>query len=314
MTPSRFELVTNFRSPTFLALREAARRLGGDVHALPDLPGRETLRQGCFLGALVFMYGDPPLAEAAADLFREAGLPVALWQVDDPGYLHRPELREVTLRLARRCDLYFSHTRELDHEYAALGVKVEYLPTGARRLPGGDRLYAPPPPEDELSLDYVFVATPSAERRGRFHTLRELLPSHLRGGMIGGVEPLEALRLQRFARVSLFLGAHTGADGRPDGWGLSERSWEVPLVGGLLVQEDRKHLREHFLPGVDAVAFQGLAGCAELVARLCARPEERRAIAALAQQRVLREHMLEHRLARIVERLRAVRDGDRGQP
>lgn len=305
-----FHLVTNFRSPTCFALREAARRLGGAVTALPDVD-LGALRTRPPQGALVFMYGDPLQAEAAVDLFQEEGVPVAVWQVDDPGYFQRADLGGITRRVARKCDLYFSHTRELDEEYEKLGVRVEYLPTGARRLAGAEELCAPPPPEAELVLDYVFVATASPERRQAFESLRELLPRSLKGGMVSGVEPHEALRLQRFARVSLFLGAHTGADGRPDGWGLSERSWEVPLVGGLLVQEERKHLREHFSPGRDAVVFQGLAECAERVMQLCRRPAERRAIAERAQARVLHEHMLEHRLIRVVNGLREVRRAGR---
>ena len=307
-----FELITNFRSPTFLALEEAAPRIGGRVSALPDLDGVAALRERAPLGALVFMYGSPLLAESAIDLFRSEGIPVAVWQVDDPGYLHRPELREVTIRVARKADVYFSHTLELEEEYAALGVRVEYLPTAARRLPGSERMCAPPPRDEELRLDYAFMATASPERRRAWRRLKELLPDRLRGRFVSRFDPVEGLHHQRYARVSLYLGAHTGTGGRPDGWGLSERSWEVPLVGGLLLQEDRRHLRDHFQPGVDpdvssAVAFESLEECAEKIVWLCEHPMERRAITTRAQARVVEQHMLEHRLARIAERLRAVR-------
>lgn len=302
-----FELITNFRSWSSFALEEAATRIGGRVTALSDLEGVEALRERAPLGAVVFMYGSPLQAECAVDLFRRERIPVAVWQVDDPGYLHRPELREVTIRVAQKADVYFSHTLELEEEYAALGVRVEYLPTAARRFPGGEQLCAPPAREGELGLEYVFVATSTPERRRAFAFLQELLPARLRGGFVSGLEPVSALRLQRFARVSLYLGAHTGTGERPDGWGLSERSWEVPLVGGLLLQEDRKHLRDHFQPDIDAVVFKSLEECASKLVWLCDHPEERRVIAARAQARVQEQHMLEHRLARIVARLRAVR-------
>lgn len=301
-----FRLLTNFRSPTCAALQEAGRRLGGEVLALDDLADLQAIRTWNPLGALVFMYGSPHQAEATVDLLQRLSIPVAVWQVDDPGYLRREELRDVTIRIARKCDLYFSHTTELQAEYASLGIALEYLPTGARRLLGAEALCGPPPRDAELDLDYVFVCTVSPERRAALSRLQAILPDSLRGGVVTGVDPVEALRLQRHARVSLFLGAHTGTGGIPDGWGLSERSWEVPLVGGLLLQEDRVHMREHFRPGFDAVAFQSLEECAERLIWLCRHPQERRAIAERAQARVLREHMLEHRLVRIIDRLRAV--------
>lgn len=302
MTPP-FELVTNFRSPTAASLRRAAWRAGGDVVVLDEV--RDLGARNGVLGGLVFMYGYPEEAERQLTLLQAHGLPVALWQVDDPHYFRRADLGPITRRLARRADVYFSHTLELREEYAALGVTVEYLPTAAREVPGAEALVGPPPAEEEYERDYVFVGTPSKPRQAAFRGLQGLLPG-LRGELVSGVPLVEALRLSRTSRVSLYLGVKSEPDGAPDGWGLSERSWEVPLVGGLLVQEDRRHLHDHFRVGEDAVAFRTIEECAEHVAWLCARQDERRAIAARAHARVLAEHRMDQRLARVIERLQTV--------
>lgn len=305
MTARSFTLLTNYQSPTSYALQRAAERLGGRVVVLDELRDLRGLRSVSPVGALVFMYGYPDTAARQVDLLRALGLPVAVWQLDDPHYFRRPDLHEVTLRVARACDVYFSHTQELDAAYAERGVSVEYLPTGARDLPGTEALVGDPPGEEEYERDYVFVGTPSPSRRAAFERLGRRLPG-LRGTFASDVSQLEALRLSRFARVTLYFGAHTSPTGQPDSWGLSERSWEVPWVGGLLVQEDRRHLRDHFEPGVDAVSFRSVDECADLVRTLCASTEARRAMATRAHRKVVAEHRVEHRLERVLEHLELV--------
>lgn len=302
MNRPSFVLLTNFYSPTTRALQRAAARLGGRVVVLDEVRDADELRRCAPVGALVYMYGYPESAARQVDLLRRQGLPVAVWQVDDPHYFRRSDLHEVTVRIARTCDVYFSHTRELDSAYRERGVEVEYLPTAARDVPGAEALVGGPPAEEDYELDYVFVGTPSAARRTAFERLERLVPA-LRGRFVTEVSPLEAMRLSRFARVTVFFGAHTSPAGDPDSWGLSERSWEVPWVGGLLVQEDRPHLRDHFVPGVDAVSFRTVDECADLVRTLCASPDERRALATRAHLKVVAEHRLEHRLERVLERM-----------
>jgi spore maturation protein CgeB len=66
-------------------------------------------------------------------------------------------------------------------------------------------------------------------------------------------------------------------------------------------------LRDHFTPGVDAVVFSRIEECAKHIEYFVTHEKERREIAMRAQQKVFSEHLLEHRLKRVVERLSEAR-------
>lgn len=298
-------LVTNVRSNTCQALEVAAQRLGSELRSLFDFETEADLVAFAPEGAIVFLYGWPKAAEKTVEFLRGLGVPIAAWQVDDPHFLRSTDLREVTLRIARRSTLYFSHTSELDREYKSEGVSVHYLPTGARVLPGTESLVAPPLEDTQNELDYTFVGTPSERREEFLRELARRLGNRFRSGVVSGVPLREAYKIYRTSRINLFIGgqAETGEETLA-AWGLTERSWEVPLVGGFLLQEDRRHLRDHFAPGDDAVTFTSLEECAEKIEHYLANPTERIAIARRAHERILGEHLMEHRLSHLVRCLK----------
>jgi spore maturation protein CgeB len=299
-------LLTNHSSPTGLALRAAARHLHCDLRALAEFPTDTALRAFAPRGALVFIYGAPEAAEAAVDRLQALDVPVAVWQVDDPQYFRSAELRDLTFRVARKADVYFSHTDQLTDAYRAHGIAVTYLPTGARELPGTDHLIAHPAPEDELEHDWAFVGTLNDARRGFLETLAQRLPKTLCGRVATDVTLDEAYRIYRRSKVTLALPPVSETAAEPS-WALTERSWEVPLVGGFLLQDERRHLAQHFGLGTEAVTYASVEDCAAKVVRFVEDDRERRAIATRAQDRVWCEHLLRHRLLMIVRRLLAAK-------
>jgi spore maturation protein CgeB len=296
-------LVTNHTSRTYLALRAAAERLGGEVRPLSAFTDVDDLARWDPHGALVFLYGWPEAAEESVDLLKGLGIPVAVWQLDDPYYFSDPKLHDLTVRVARRADLYLSHTRQLDGEYAALGVRVRYLPSAAKVFPGVEALVAPPPADEECLRDWAFVGTLTEARRDFLDAVIRQLPEGLVGEAFINVEPLDALRIYRTTRVSLSFSTASEGGARPSE-GLTERTWDVPLVGGFLLQDERPYLGEHFELGLEATTFASAGECADRLVHFCRDLIGRRAIAERAQRRVLREHLMEHRLARILDAFR----------
>lgn len=296
-------LVTNVASDVFGALRAAADRMGGELRALALFESTDELVRWRPDGAVVFLYGWPDAAAETVDLLQGIGVPVAVWQVDDPHFFLDPKLHDVTIRAARTADVYFSHTRQLDEEYRAAGVEVHYLPTAAKLVPDAEELVRLPLPDDHCELDYSFVGTLTVPRRAFLERLASLLPPGFKGRMFTKASPLEALRIYRTTRVSLSFGTASDGEDLPS-VALTERTWDVPLVGGFLLQDDRPYLAEHFVPGEESATYRDVEDCAKKLVHFREHPAERREIAARAQQRVLREHLMEQRLQVIVAGLR----------
>jgi spore maturation protein CgeB len=284
------------------ALALAARRLGCDLRPIAAFGTPEEALRFEPEGALLFLYGDPRGAEEALRVLQASGVPVAVWNVDDPDYFYRSDLRETVIRVARAADIYLSHTRQLVEEYRQLGVAVHHLPTGARELLSTEPLVAAPPAECEFERDWAFVGTPSKERETFFQRLRAILPPGLSGEVFSGIPPEKAYHVFRKTRVNLAAGQVCEGSGVRT-WALTERSWEVPLVGGFLLQDERRDLEEHFARGIEAITFHDVEDCAAKIATYIRDPEARRRVALAAQKRVLAQHRLSHRLAVILREL-----------
>lgn len=295
-------LVTNFATGALPALQWEAHLAGAELRSLVELEDLDALRAYAPRGALVFVYGFPESAERSIDLLQGAGVPVAVWQVDDPQFFRSEKLHATTIRIARKAELSYSHTLELADEYARLGVQVRYLATGGETRP--DMRPLEPPPEDELELDYAFVGGISPARARFLDELTRLLPGTLKGRVFTSVEPEACAHVYRHTRVNLAYGSLSDF-GDAKSWGLTQRSWQVPLVGGFLLQDDRRHLTDHFQLGVDAESFTDVRECAEKIVHFCREPERRRAIAVAAQRRVWEGNLLAHRIEQVTADLAA---------
>ena len=77
--------------------------------------------------------------------------------------------------------------------------------------------------------------------------------------------------------------------------GVTCRPFEVAACGGFCLSEPKKDLAAFFVPGEEMVTFQDAADLKKKAAYYLAHEDERRAIAARARARALREHTYEHR-------------------
>ena len=77
--------------------------------------------------------------------------------------------------------------------------------------------------------------------------------------------------------------------------GVTCRPFEVAACGGFCLSEPKKDLAAFFTPGEEMVTFEDAADLKKKAAYYLAHEEERRAIAARARARALREHTYEHR-------------------
>jgi spore maturation protein CgeB len=307
---SRVRIVTNFRSPTATALAAAAVTLGHEMRCLDEFPSKEALAAYAPTAALVFMYGFPEAALAAIRSLKSLGIRVAVWQIDDPHYFRAPELHGITAEIARACDVYYTHTHELDDEYRRLGAPARVLPIGARVVPSCAKWTGSLPEDSELTHDVTFCGSLTDRRKRMLATLRDLLPPRVQLDVVSGVPFETTFEVYRRSRISLSLGA-SYEHVYPTQWAVTERTWEVPLVGGFLLQPDRRDLHEYFEVGSDAETFGDLEDCACKVVHYLAHSAKRREIARRAQRTVVERHLFTHRLEVVVRDLSTIVAGSR---
>jgi hypothetical protein len=85
--------------------------------------------------------------------------------------------------------------------------------------------------------------------------------------------------------------------------GITCRPFEVAACGGFCLSEPKKDLSTFFTPGEDIVTFEDDADLRRQAAYYLGHEDERRAMAARARARVLREHTYEHRAREIAAAL-----------
>lgn len=104
----------------------------------------------------------------------------------------------------------------------------------------------------------------------------------------------EQVKIIQHSRIN--LNAFAAADhGGVRGWGLPERCYGVPACGGFLLSDERGHARDDFEPGREWVDFRDLEDCVAKIHHYLAHPDESRAIAEAAYNRVMRDHTYRQR-------------------
>jgi len=293
---SDFRLAFHAGDPaTGAALARAAAALRGAAAPLADLPGGAgALDPAAGDLGLVVLDGDPEAARAALAELTDRGVPAALWIVGDPA-------PEAALAAAARADVVCAAAPGPAAALRARGIDVRPLPTGARDVPGAaEPLVARPLPDASRAWDWAVVGPPDGpEAVG----LLEAVAARVGPGHVARAASLaEAYAAYRRARVTLVLPA--GGGNEPSA-ALPAATWEVPWVGGCLLQPARPDLGEHLDPAREAATYPGPDALPEALAALLADPERRSDLAARAQTRAWREHLLVHRLVRVVRWLRA---------
>ena len=82
-----------------------------------------------------------------------------------------------------------------------------------------------------------------------------------------------------------------------EGHANNMRLFEATGMGALLATEAADNLAELFEPGREVLAYDGADDLVEQVRHLLAHEDERRAMAAAGQQRTLRDHGYDGRIA-----------------
>lgn len=81
---------------------------------------------------------------------------------------------------------------------------------------------------------------------------------------------------------------------------VTQRVFDVPACGGLVLADDRPDLRACFEVGTEVLAYDSPAHAADLARWALRHPELRHQMAEAARRRVMREHLLEHRVRRLL--------------
>lgn len=81
---------------------------------------------------------------------------------------------------------------------------------------------------------------------------------------------------------------------------VTQRVFDVPACGGLVLADDRPDLRACFEVGTEVLAYGSPKEAQDLARWALRHPQERERIAGAARSRVLAEHLLEHRLRRLL--------------
>ncbi|MBI1825468.1 MAG: glycosyltransferase [Planctomycetes bacterium] len=116
------------------------------------------------------------------------------------------------------------------------------------------------------------------------------------GGQVWGRRMYETLQQ---SRITLNRHAWIEVDGRPNTeWCNNMRMYEATGMETCLLTEKRSHLADLFEPDREVATYGSTAECAEKIRHLLEHESERAAIAAVGQQRTLREHTYAHRMAK----------------
>ena len=87
---------------------------------------------------------------------------------------------------------------------------------------------------------------------------------------------------------------------------LNQRYYDIPLCGGFLLGEWQTSLPEQFEPGVEAVSFRDRDELVDKARYYRNHPDERQAIALRGRERVLKDHLIEHRVAALLTEVERV--------
>lgn len=109
--------------------------------------------------------------------------------------------------------------------------------------------------------------------------------------------PEEYIKIFNATDVNINLHSSRERDGvDPTGDFVNPRTFELASAGAFQLVDERSLLPEMFEPGKEIITFNSTRDLHEKVAYYLKHPEERKAIAAKARDRVLREHTYGHRI------------------
>jgi glycosyltransferase involved in cell wall biosynthesis len=329
---------------------ETLRDMGHDVVGFSDSTGLERYRTRQYARTLRKLLGRPLdvdrrghiaalLAEAGrvkpdivlvlkglalgaedVDTLRARGAWVVNVNHDDFFSANRNNRSSLQLRAVPRYEYVFT-TREVNvAEIAPLNSRVEFFPFAY--YPRVHRVVPIPPAEREKwDLDVVFVGTWERERCALLEELVRRVPARYaiwgaQWGRVGARSPLrpfirhaevvldDMAKALGGAKVSL---AFLRKENRDD---YTQRTFEIPACGGLLLGERTARQQSYYREGVEAEFFDpsGPDELVDKVKRLLADPRRREAVRVAGREALLRQrHTYRDRLDRLFELYRRAR-------
>lgn len=242
-------------------------------------------------------------------------------------YLFPETLREIKRRLGCRVVLNEQHLQVFrpyqaaalpiyDHVFTQDSALVPLLlaPSGARRVsllgPACDPVEHRPLSltEDERARLGSDIACVGWAYPNRLRLFEGLLDFDLRLWGMGWAaspalagrfrdEPVHGLKKTKIYNAARILVNLQSTTYQVDG--VTCRPFEVAACGGFCLSEPKKDLATFFVPGEEIVTFEDAADLRQKAAYYLAHEDERRAIAARARARALREHTYEHRARQV---------------
>ena len=256
--------------------------------------------------------GENLRAEVFTLLRKQIGCRLAIWNVDNP--FHANVSSYQSLRHIQKADVYFIWARYLmDALHSAGAQRVEFLPFAFDPESHPDEAIAPEESR-RWSSDLCFVGTWDAEREVALKPLANQgfdLAIYGQGWLKNS--PLES-PLRRYIRsdslwqqdvVKAFKGAKLVLNLlRRHNWqGHNFRTMEAAGIGGgaLLTPQTKDQAEVLFRDGDEIFCYAGKVLDPSLIRSLLLQPDCLRRAAESAQRRVQKEHLLSHRIERILE-------------
>jgi hypothetical protein len=297
--PKDFRIIVSANDRYADAVAQTFEPAGACVKTIFDFPGTEAML--AFEPRLLFVFSAnlmrwPDTLTLMRGLRSKTGAPLLVWNMEDPMYFADPQQRALIMETARAADLYLTQSAQYLHVYEAEGVRAAYLPTGAR-----PDMMGSPLPHDQQALDFSFFGFWTPWRRAFFDTLAALLPDMAFRLVEPGMAPEQYRDMIRRTRVNLTALTNCDVTAR-DHWAVSDRVWEIPYAGGFLLQDDRRHIHDHF-PDNEIAVFTDARDCAEKIRFYAGNPHERSRIIEAARARIAREHLWAHRMESALEML-----------
>lgn len=300
-----------------MLLREGSRRFGATATAADE---RELANEGLLSLALSFRpdlclflhggYSHP----VTLQILREAGIPTAVWIVDDPYEI------DGAMEYAHEFDRILTVDRGALLRYRQAGLSAAYLPLGTC-----PQIWQPRPARCEWDLFFAGSAFPSRVRfleqiRSPLEGQRFLLAGQWWERLVPGPPftvlkglffPSDVAALAAASRLAVNLerDAQDPAHFEGNGSGIpalspNNRTFDLAALGVAQLVQWREDLFRWFEPD-EVVAFRSPEEWVDL-ARYYLQPSqeaERRRIGERARRRALAEHTFRHRIAWILEHL-----------
>ncbi len=109
-----------------------------------------------------------------------------------------------------------------------------------------------------------------------------------------GISTAEQIEITQRSMINLNVGAACDHGGEKS-WGLAERCYGVPAVGGFLLSDERKHAGDDFDLEHEWASFSDFDDCLEKIDYYLARFDNMRTIAEAAHKKVMSTHTYRHR-------------------